>query len=249
MITAGVDLSADPKKTASCLIDWASKTVRLRHSGVTDADVVELARRSDLVGLDVPLGWPMRFVAAVSGHELGRDWPEFPSPLMRYRVTDLLLQSSGHRPLSVSSDLIGVVAFRGARIQTLLRTEGLMIDRSGMTGRVVEVYPAAALKLWGLAATGYKGTAGAERRADLVVQLERASGCLAPSLQGQLLGAADHALDAFVCAVLAGAARAGVTSTPTADQVEAARVEGWIHVPTQSLAETIEAVARQEERV
>ena len=48
--------------------------------------------------------------------------------------------------------------------------------------------------------------------------------------------ASDHVLDAVLCCLTVVAARAGTTAGPVgADQVEAARVEGWIHVPTAPL--------------
>lgn len=244
LITAGVDLSADPRKTASCVIDWVDRTVSFQHAGVGDVEIVELGRRADVVGIDVPLGWPIEFLAAVSAHQDGGPWPALPTPRLRFRRTDLALYAQGHRPLSVSSDLIGVVAFRGARLQTMLRESGLAVDRTGTTGHLVEVYPAAALKIWGLTATGYKGSNGASRRADLIVALEAVAGGLSQSLVGQLTGAADHAVDAFVCAVVAGAARVGLATSPEDVDLEAAQIEGWIHIPTRPLPDVIEAVLR-----
>ena len=51
----------------------------------------------------------------------------------------------------MSTDRIGVAAMRGARLQHLLDAAGVPVDRSGVTGRIVEAYPAAALQAWGLA--------------------------------------------------------------------------------------------------
>ncbi len=60
-------------------------------------------------------------------------------------------------PLSVSSNLIGVIAMRTAR----LLSETGRIARSGR-GRFIEVSPAAALHVWGFPSAGYKKKAGGE---------------------------------------------------------------------------------------
>ena len=95
MITGGVDLAADPKRTALCAIDWASGSVELSDGPVDDDAIVTLAHRASLSGWDVPLGWPDAFVAAISEHHQGPEAgrgvatadPEA-RRLMRYRLTD-----------------------------------------------------------------------------------------------------------------------------------------------------------------
>src|SRR3546814_13209891 len=82
---------------------------------------------------------------------------------------------SGAQPLSVSSDLSGVAAMRGARIQHLLEKAGVAVDRSGTNGRLVEVYPAAALRRWGLSSPKYQGSANADACRTLASEL--AAGC------------------------------------------------------------------------
>ena len=205
MRTFGIDLSADPARTGACRIDWDAASVSfLSHAG--DAELVAAAVASDMTAIDVPLGWPDQFVEAIVAHREGRGWPpvatESPADRvpLRYRVTDVAAMAAGARPLSVSSDLIGVAAMRGARLQHLLGAAGVPVDRSGVTGRVVEVYPAAAAAL---------------------------EGC------------DDNRLDAFVCALVARAVLTGATTRPSPEQLDAARREGWIHLPTVGLAELV----------
>ncbi len=58
-------------------------------------------------------------------------------------------RSIAQQPLSVSTDRISFAAIRCARILSeVARREGA-VDRSG-SGKVVEVYTAAALRQWGL---------------------------------------------------------------------------------------------------
>jgi predicted nuclease with RNAse H fold len=153
--TLGIDLSADPSRTGACTIDWSSGTVSFVGPPATDGELVAAAASSDMTAIDVPLGWPDGFVSAVVAHHHGEGWP--PAAVvppadrvpLRYRLTDRVVMAGGGRPLSVSSDLIGVAAMRGARLQHLLVAARVPVDRSGVTGRVVEAYPAAALRVCG----------------------------------------------------------------------------------------------------
>src|SRR5215472_11033853 len=59
MITAGVDLAAQPERTAACRIEWASGrgvVLELVARGVDDGGIVDLIEGSERTGLDVPLG-------------------------------------------------------------------------------------------------------------------------------------------------------------------------------------------------
>jgi len=163
MRTVGVDLAADPARTGLCEIDWATGTVACAPRPIDDDRIVAAVVAADMAGLDVPLGWPDAFVDALVAHRSGAGWPvasEEPAEGrrgLRFRVTDRRLQTGGIRPLSVATDFLGIVAMRGARLQHLLIAAGVVVDRSGTTGKVVEAYPAAALRTWGHPATRYKG--------------------------------------------------------------------------------------------
>lgn len=155
---------------------------------------------------------------------------------LRYRVTDLAVIAAGAHPLSVSTDRIGVAAMRGALLQHMLGAAGLPVDRSGVTGRIVEAYPAAALQAWGLASSRYKGKANATACASLGFELAARCGSIRGSAAAALEGCDDDALDAFVCALIARAVVVGHTTRPPPEHVDVARREGWIHIPTTSLA-------------
>jgi hypothetical protein len=136
------------------------------------------------------------------------------------------------RPLSVSTDKLGVTAMRCAHL--LHRwSAGKAIDRTGR-GRFVEVYPAAALARWGLAASGYKGGRNRGALGDLVAKL-----CAAlPSLQLDatargVCAASDDAFDALVAALVGRAASLGLTDGPPQGLRMQAAEEGWIHLPVR----------------
>ncbi|HYO85305.1 MAG TPA: DUF429 domain-containing protein [Dermatophilaceae bacterium] len=250
MLTVGVDLAADPARTAACVIDWAIGRIEA-ISPVSDEQILELATTARVVGVDVPLGWPDDFVRAISAHHQQRPWPALAASTsigresLRYRRTDVLLRHAAHHPLSVSTDLIGVVALRAARLQHLLAAAGLTVDRSGITGVIVETYPAAALSGWRLPSRGYKGAKNRAGLASIVALVLDEAGPLRPAATSALAGCSDHILDAFICAVVAAAARLGITALPGPQDQENARCEGWIHVPTATLAEIVELAGRE----
>lgn len=114
----------------------------------------------DKVGIDCPFGWPVPFVDAVRAHRDYEQWPGRGLPAekflrrLKFRLTDeLVWEEVKTPPLSVSADRIAVPAMRCA----LLLDELGSVDRTGVRGQVVEVYPVASLHAWRLPAKGYKG--------------------------------------------------------------------------------------------
>lgn len=231
MRTVGVDLSARPRRTAACVIDWSGKRAVV-HAPVlrcTDETLLELLTalgEEDRAGVDCPFGWPVAFVEAMAAHAAPHpDWPgrdtEGDEDLraLRYRRTDLLAARHAPRlPLSVSFDKLGSVAARWARLQARLARLGHPVDRTG-AGRVAEVYPAAARHRWGL-------TLGT------VAELTAAAPWLhIPDAARRTYAADRDAYDALIASLAARAIAVGRTAWPTAEDAATARTEGWIHIP------------------
>jgi hypothetical protein len=167
VLTVGVDLAAEPANTAMARIRWTESCAVVEAVGVgaDDPALTEEITASDKAGIDCPLGWPRRFVEFVAQHQAGtlavpdgiagKDWRR----QLALRQTDLVIRSAtGLIPLSVAADRIGLAAMRCAALLARLAAAGQPVDRSG-AGVVVEVYPAAALKQWGLTYRRYKGAA------------------------------------------------------------------------------------------
>lgn len=241
MRSVGIDLAVQPSNTGVASIAWqpdGSGVASLSDTGDDDALVELLLDRDvDVVGLDVPLGWPVAFVDAVVTRRAGRQivvdsWADFYART-RSRATDRWLRSSSAQanPISVSMDKIGATAMRAAWLLSRAEGEGLEIDRTGLTGRVVEVYPAAALKQWRLLHSGYKGSDLATLR-NLSGEFLRRSRI---TVDAEISN--DHELDALISAVVARLARTGGTQLIPRDLLELARSEGWIHIPTGPLSE------------
>lgn len=249
MRTLGIDLSAQPKKTAACSLRWGDGSVEVEdlEVGCDDEALLERMEAADWIGIDAPFGWPVRFVETVGDWSGKKPWPSVEDERqlrdeLRFRETDRFVKGT-RLPLSVSTDRIGICAMRCAELLTkLARRRGTgSIDRAG-GDRVVEVYPGAALPLWsGEAADlrldpgGYKGTKPSEaaKREELLEALERGAPWLrlAPD-ERALCMKTDDALDAVLCALIARAAERGLTLGPeTEEQSARAPVEGWIHLP------------------
>lgn len=243
MRTVGVDLSAEPDKTAVATVEWSggAAVVTALAEKAADAVVIEAVANAEKTGIDCPFGWPLPFVEFVTehrdGHVIGHpeyrgiDWRR----TLANRTTDLqVAKTPGLRPLSVAADRIGHAALRCAWLLAELARAGLDVDRAGI-GAVVEVYPAASLLKWRLANGRYKGTANRQARDDLVTSLRKAAPWLEFGHHEDACRRSDDAFDAVVAALSARAAALGLSTPPTDDQAEKARIEGWIAVPTCGL--------------
>ncbi|HET8975273.1 MAG TPA: DUF429 domain-containing protein [Solirubrobacterales bacterium] len=250
MRTLGIDLAAQPRATAAAVIEWGPGGPELTdlRSGLDDAALIELIEAADKAGIDAPLGWPDEFVAAIAAHHAREGWPGRGQDQdayrfrLSFRATDRLLVERGmRRPLSVSTDLIGVVAMRAANLLDQLAARGGPVDRAG-SGVVAEVYPAPALAAWGINATGYKSKAGANRLPALLDAIEEPLGGLQLDHWQRRLASTDHnCFDAIVCALVARAAALGLTYPPEpGEQADRAVREGWIQMPSNALPDLLE---------
>lgn len=248
MRTVGIDLAAQPVNTGMCVVDWSARVVAAVAANSTaggDSELVDIMCEPGVakVGIDAPFGWPDDFVEAIVAHHAGQHWPHTVDAAdhrrrLRLRLTDTVVAAStGRTPMSVSADRIAVAAMRCALLQQLVveRTgDPTTVDRSGTSGLVAEVYPAAALAVWGMDPTGYKGAGSiAHHRRDVIVDaLVDRTGLGVDPTQRAAMTDSDHLLDAFICAVVAAAVADGATAGPTGSDHARARREGWIHVPS-----------------
>lgn len=237
MHTAGIDLSSQDARTATCVLEWSSGAAHVAELrvGVSDGDLTALIGRVDKTGIDVPLGWPVAFAEAVAQHGRDGSWPEeyrhADTLAVRYRRTDLMLWATlkGSPPLSVSTDKIALPAMRAAALISRL-AEPAPLDGTGI---VVEAYPAAALRRWELPSRGYKRLEHAAARHELIDLFGAlTSGWL--QLEGETLElcrSSDDAFDAVIAALIARAAALGLVEPIPEAERAAARREGWIALP------------------
>lgn len=105
----------------------------------------------------------------------------------------------------------------------------------------MEVYPAASLKLWRVEARKYKGkgTPESKIRHLILEQLEEAAPWLKLGPHRDALIASDDLLDSLIASLTTRATLIGATLRPGDEHLEAARHEGWIHLPNGPLGELL----------
>lgn len=240
MLTVGVDLSAEETNTCLATIDWtAAGAARLidLQSKVGNEAIVTAAATAAKMGIDCPFGWPVGFTEFVAEHQGGDVQPRHGRPLdwrrkLANRETDLYVRTiTGLTPLSVSADRIGHAAMRCAALLAELKQAGVLVDRSGQTGAVAEVYPSACLLRWGLLHRRYKHRANLSALDGLVDALLSAAPWLRLGEHERLVRTNDDAFDAVIAALGARAVERGLTEPPPPKDQQAAEVEGWITVP------------------
>ncbi|HET9731929.1 MAG TPA: DUF429 domain-containing protein [Acidimicrobiales bacterium] len=193
-----------------------------------------------LLGMDAPFGWPLPFAVAVGGwmdldrfgddgvdgatwlaFDCSEDWDDA-TELLKFRLTDRyvrlyrrrLYEAGGSKirwpqGLSVSADRIAITAFRAAALLA-----GARLDRTGRTGRVIEVYPASALAEWEL--YGGESTVVANTLADAIRNGAKQWGAEAVLCDGfaEHVAASADARDAVTAALTVWASITGYVSPP-----------------------------------
>jgi len=246
-MTAGLDLAAMPERTALASIEWAGTRAAIRDvvCPADDRAILEMIGRAGKTGIDCPLGWPDAFVGFVAAHRsgrvtlprdgTGREWRRE----LTMRRTDLFVRDRLHLvPMSVSADRIAHVALRCAALLAELAASGHQVDRSG-AGPVVEVYPAASLRGWGLRHRGYKQPRTPDVLAAAADDLLAAAPWLDCGPHEQTIRRSHDAFDAVIAALTARAASRGLTCPPGDDDLAAAATEGWIAIPGAPISQLI----------
>ena len=245
MLTAGVDLAAEPKGTALAIIEWKETAATLvdLQLGVTDETIVEAAAVVDKLGIDCALGWPIEFVEFLNNHanlgstsfpDGGMDWRRRAS----FRESDRHVRAvTGKWPLSVSTDRLGLTAMRCAGLQGRLQQSGIEIDRSG-SGKIVEIYPGASLRLWGFDTAGYR--ANEDARTELLTAIEHSVPWLNIGSNRELMMRSTDAFDAVMVSLATRVAAINQYLPAPRDIRDIAKVEGWIALPTGSITDLLQ---------
>jgi hypothetical protein len=244
-ITLGIDLAAQDKNTAACRMTWSQDvgTVDKVFDSQDCSDeklldlIVSVVRAGGTVGIDAPFGWPDAFLDQLLEYREHGRWrelptPDAPSPLC-YRATDLYLKRGsnppagfkGIHPLSVSTDRIGVVAMRCAKLLSHLADRGIPRDPRGR--QVVEVYPGGALRRWGLAAKDYKH----DRPVRVALLTQPPLDAVVVTSDLARITDTDHAFDAMLSAIVARDVALGRDDLHRPGDDEQLRREGWIRMP------------------
>ena len=236
-----------PERTALASIEWA-RTRAVVQDLVCPADddvILEAIGQAGKTGIDCPLGWPDAFADFIAAHrsghvalprdDTGTGWRRE----LIMRRTDAFVRDRLHLvPLSVSADRIAHVALRCAVLLAKLDASGRPVDRSG-AGAVVEVYPAASLRSWGLRHRGYKRPSTPDVLAAAADDLLAAAPWLDCGPHEETIRRSHDAFDAVIAALTARAASRGQTCRPGGDDLAAAATEGWIAIPASPISELL----------
>lgn len=244
MISAGIDLSAEPKGTALALLEFNNKKAKLvlLEQGLEDQDLIDKTINADKIGIDCALGWPIKFFEFLRDHQDLENQTLIDGGIdfrrtLAYRETDREIHRlTGRWPLSVSTDRLALTAIRAAGLLSKYQASGVAIDRSG-EGKLVEVYPGATLRNWSLETKSYRVDSQA-RQLLLVELLARAPWLELGEHKEQMLESTD-CFDAVIAALATRAAYKGQFQKPSKEQAKTARVEGWIALPNCGLEELL----------
>lgn len=206
---------------------------------------MDACANSEKVGIDCALGWPVDFIDFLNRHsnlDALESAPAFDggSDLRRnlaHRETDRHVREvTGRWPLSVSTDRLGMTAIRCAGLLSKWQAAGTPIDRSG-SGRIVEIYPGASLRLWGFDTAGYRSSE--DIRARLLADIKVQAPWLALGSHEALMVDSCDAFDAVIAAFAARSAQLGRFNPPSESQLERARIEGWVALPQGNLSDLL----------
>jgi len=239
----GIDCAVSPRRTGLALGVFEKGRARVEQVvlGETRDSVIRtvanwIARAPartphPLIALDAPLGWPTALARVLPAHQAGAPVDAEANKMFR-RLTDRVTKrETGKLPLDVGADRIARTARAALELlQDLRQRTGLEIPLAWKPGppakvSVIEVYPAATLKVYGITNVRYKRKREVEVRREMLEPLRELMDL--PDDERLILQSSD-ALDAVVC-VLAGAdfLRGDVIETTA---LNVARKEGWIWV-------------------
>lgn len=233
----GVDCAVQPSRLGLALArkngsKWELAEVCAGSSRLKPADLVAewYGKRQGpmLLALDAPLGWPAELAKALPAHFAGALLGQEANQLFRRDTDRFVRQVTGKQPLDVGAGWIARTAHWAlqflAEVRRLTKLKvPLVWDGDILEMGAVEVYPAATLLGHGVAITGYKNTANASRREEVLAKLGEFFEL--GNFRERLLAGADT-LDAGIC-VLAGLDFLRGSALPPVD-LEIAKKEGWI---------------------
>lgn len=245
MKIVGIDLAAEPARTAISIVNWLPDAARVEHVaiGATDEDIVRLAFGADKIGIDCALGWPVEFITflqqqtlltqTVEQYDGGIGWRR----RVAFRETDRRVREvTGRWPLSVATDRLGMTALRCSALLQRVNHAGFSVDRTG-AGHIVEVYPSATMRLWGFVFAGYRNSP--EIRERLLVDFAHKAPWLELSGFRSILVESCDAFDSLIASLAAAAAARGHVESPPTQLHRQASVEGWIALPNRSIEDLL----------
>ncbi len=237
----GLDAASQPKNFGFAVGTAIEGRLVLESAGCLDQPgaIESIARAITrrprcVIAVDAPLGWPALLGKALAEHRAGQSL-KFGKDDIFKRVTDRrIAERLKQHPLEVAADKIARAAHSALdvltklRLATALPLQLLWPGESDASG-VIEVYPAATLRAFGLPNSGYKEPKDVARRQEL-------ANAIAVSVSGihGLVHSKADVFDAALCAWSALGFLAGRCVPPSVEELDLAKHEGWIWAPSRA---------------
>jgi predicted nuclease with RNAse H fold len=245
MVAVGIDLAVQPTNTGVCVLRedthglFADFDRKRRDDGGLAELLVEAKKEGVPVAIDVPLGWPEKFVSFLRDpRSLKLDDLDQTGKSGNYRFIELRLRAADRElrdylpltedqhppdwdrpvpsPLSVSTDKLGAATIRWYAIRA--RLDGM--GAASAADRVLETYPAAARYIWNWPAR--------QSLPDEVASLDRSRTNQSSPSHHKPVRPNEHELDALVASLVARLNGGGLQQFPRGDEPDD---EGTIWIP------------------
>jgi hypothetical protein len=188
-----------------------------------------------ILSFDAPLGWPIALRRGLADHSAGEPLCGARDELFSRETDRFVHAQTGKPPLRVGADRIAATAARTLQlIHNLRKRTGLQLPlgwRPATAPRkteLIEAYPAATLKTYGLPHDGYKSDNDDRHRIQRKAILTGIAAEVVLGDFGDALLDSSDAMDAVVCLIAARDYRIGNVHPPK--NVDVARSEGWIWI-------------------
>ena len=222
-IVVGLDMSTDKKKQGVALGRIVGGRLEIERvgNGRILREVMH-DKKSALVAIDSPLGWPVLMRTALCGHQVGEKIAKSRAFIFQ-RNTDLFVgkRLPGITPFWVGADKIGCTAHAACELLSGRGIRVLLEMKIPKGLSAIEVYPSATL-----CAHGWKG----KERGEVVEKLATEENVVFLGETKQCVKTQHH-FDACICLLAARDFWEKKCYTPKeANATDVAKVEGWIWV-------------------
>jgi predicted RNase H-like nuclease len=181
---------------------------------------------------DAPLGWSEPMGRLLAKHQAGEPIEEQQDRFFRRLTDSFVHQVIGKLPLEVGADRIARTAHSALKIISDLRMKGFALtmlwkpDTTQLHG-LLEVYPSATLKGYGMVSSAYKGDTQEEKkkRQNIIKDMQSHIPNILDFIN---LDSKSDMLDAVICLLCAKDFLEGKVYLPI--NMEIAKKEGWIWV-------------------
>ena len=246
----GIDCATQDKNTGLALATYDGDTenadvvrTQVGNEVETTLDAIlhwlEESGEPTLLALDAPLGWPSPMGETLLAHRAGEPIAVEADQLFFRRTDQQVWHSTLKKPMEVGADRIARTAHSALRLLgEIRRSSGHAIPLAWSWRQIsqdcaIEVYPAGTLKALNLHDLGEPGDDALSRPERAIRKKDRALRKL-NSLRLKGAGPLDkksvHELDAMICVAAAVDFFKGCCVSPTTQQINTARREGWIWV-------------------